>query len=350
MPAVGIDLSYHSLRAVELIQRRGSLSLGRVVTRSIPKGAIYSENIEANEELKKVLVDLRKEFGFSLVRATLPEDKAYIFKITLPNVPYAQLREAITFQLEENIPLSPDEVVFDYAVLPQSVPDAQAIVQNVEVVVAAFPKKVVEGYVQLFESAGLVPVAFHLNADAIARSAVQEGDMGTYLITNLGTMSTGIYVVSQGVVQFTSTLSFGGQSLTQAIEKHLKVSHEEAIRIKRGEVMLKSREAMELFYSLANTASALRDEMNRIVSFWQNHRDKNGQVGKPIEKIYLCGSGAHLAGFDEYISTTMKIESEVVNVWKNAFTFEQMIPSISRADSLSYASAIGAALPANPHV
>lgn len=168
--------------------------------------------------------------------------------------------------------------------------------------------------------------------------------MGTYLITNIGTKTTGIYVVSEGVVQFTATLSFGGESLTKAIEKHLSVSHEEALKIKRGEVMMKNREAVDLFYSLANTASALRDEMNRIVSYWQTHRDKTGAVGKSIQKIYLCGAGAHLCGFDEYISTTMKLETEVGNVWQNAFVFEDSIPHITRPDSLSYASAIGSAL------
>ncbi len=358
MPAAGVDLSYHSMRVVTFSRSHKGLVLDKAITRSIPSGAIYGDEVQSNKELKEALIAAKKELGLSFVRVTLPEDKAYIFRTSLPQMPAAQARQAIEFQLEENVPLLPAEAVFDFVILlqsskppvvvPVSAPLAasipQASTEMMDVVVAVFPKKFIEGYVELFRSAGLTPTAFYMNADAIARSVVREGDMGTYLITNIGTKTTGIYVVSEGVVQFTATLSFGGESLTKAIEKHLSVSHEEALKIKRGEVMMKNREAVELFYSLANTASALRDEMNRIVSYWQTHRDKTGAVGKPIQKIYLCGAGAHLCGFDEYISTTMKIETEVGNVWQNAFTFENSIPHITRPDSLSYASAIGSAL------
>lgn len=343
MPAAGVDLSYHSMRVVTFDRSHKGLVLNKAVTRSIPSGAICGDEVQANQGLKDALSAVKKELGLSFVNVTLPEDKAYIFRTSLPPLPESQIRQAIEFQLEENVPLLPAEAVFDFVVIPPKTTVA-APAAPLEVVVVVFPKKFIDGYIELFRSVGLVPAAFHMNADAIARSIVREGDKGTYLITNIGTKTTGIYVVSEGVVQFTATLSFGGESLTKAIEKHLSVSHEEALKIKRGEVMMKNREAVELFYSLANTASALRDEMNRIVSYWQSHRNKSGEVGSPIRKIYLCGAGAHLCGFDEYISTTMKIETEVGNVWQNAFTFESSIPHITRPDSLSYASAIGAAL------
>ncbi len=346
MPAAGVDLSYHSMRVITFSRSHKGLALDKAITRSIPGGAIYGDEVQSNKELKDALIAAKKELGLSFVRVTLPEDKAYIFRTSLPQMPAAQARQAIEFQLEENVPLLPAEAVFDFVILPPSSKLATSApnATTIDVVVAVFPKKFIEGYVELFRSVGLVPTAFYMNADAIARSIVREGDMGTYLITNIGTKTTGIYVVSEGAVQFTATLSFGGESLTKAIEKHLSVTHEEALKIKRGEVMMKNREAVDLFYSLANTASALRDEMNRIVSYWQSHKDKSGAVGKPIQKIYLCGSGAHLSGFDEYISTTMKIETEVGNVWQNAFAFEDAIPHITRPDALSYASAIGSAL------
>ncbi len=355
MPAAGIDLSYHSLRVITFTHSRNGLSLEKAVTRSIPSGAIYGENLQSNQELKDALLAAKEDLGLSFVRVTLPEDKAYIFRTTLPHMSEEQAREAIEFQLEENVPLKPSEAAFDFIILPPQVATGTATgaptgnaagktVDTIDVVVAVFPKKFIEAYAELFRSVGLTPMAFYLNADAIARSVVPHGDQGTYLITNIGTKTTGIYVVSDGAVQFTATLSFGGESLTKAIEKHLSVSHEEALKIKRGEVMMKNREAVELFYSLANTASALRDEMNRIVSYWQGHKGKNGETGKPIQKIYLCGAGAHLCGFDEYISTTMKLETEVANVWQNAFTFSEVIPHITAPDSLSYASAIGSAL------
>lgn len=344
MPTVGIDLSYQSVRLAQLIPAKRGFTLGDFDERRIPEGSAYADDLTSSQELKNILRTLKEDYDLSFVSVALPEDKAYLFTLTLPAMSEEELEQAIGFQLEENVPISLNDAIFDFEIISPA--DHSG---HVEVAVTVFPKKLIESSLQLFKEVGMKPVTFHLNASVITRALIPEGDKRTYLITNLGEKSTGIYIVSNGFVQFASTLAFGGESLTQAIQKHLSVSREEALKIRRGEIKMKNHEAIQLFYSLANAVSALRDEINRIAVYWQTHHGKTDNTNRGIDKILLCGSGAHLPGFDEYVSTSMKVEVEVGNVWQNVCRFEDIIPVIPFADSLNYAAAIGASLVSQTH-
>ena len=171
--------------------------------------------------------------------------------------------------------------------------------------------------------------------------------MGTFLIINMREESTGLSIVSRGVVQFNLTIPIGGDALTNALEKHFSVDTATAERIKEERGFVKNPENMELFFSLMNTVSAISDEANKLLIYWQTHQNTAGRSGTKIEKVILCGRDANLAGFDEYLGSALKVPVEIGNVWQNAFSHEAYIPAISFLDSLDYASAIGLALPHN---
>jgi type IV pilus assembly protein PilM len=352
MPSVGLDISSHSVRVVELIKKSdNTLILGRHAERKIPASAIYSEDIQTNQEVSKVLQALRRELHLRFVDVSLPEEKAYLFTTSVPNLPDIELRQAIEFQLEENVPISPAEAIFDYTILSQESvaetnPAMQTSVQQlapktVEVAVVVFPKKIIENTVKLLESAGLKAMSFSIAADAIAQAVIHQDSRETIMIVNLGEKNTGIYVVSNGTVEFTSTLNFGGEALTSAIKKQYSVGDEEAIRMKRTGDFLQDKHAMDLFFSVMNPVSALRDEINRVVIYWQTHRGK--AEGKNCSRILLCGADSNLRGLDEYLSA-MAVDVSVANVWMNAFSFDRFLPDISFTDSLNYAAAVGLAL------
>ena len=150
--------------------------------------------------------------------------------------------------------------------------------------------------------------------------------------------------MSNGVVYFTTTLSFGGETLTAGIVKIFNVRDDEAIKIKREKDFMKDKKNMELFFSNLNPVSALKDEINKLYVYWNTHKNQRGETNIPITKIILCGADSNLHGFDEYIELSLKIKTEVANVWINLFSFDDYIPELSFSDSLNYPSVIGLSL------
>lgn len=340
---MGLAFSERAVRVVELSWKRGELVLGKFGVREIPPGAIKEGYVNDKAAVSVALRALQKELAIEFVSASLPEEKAYLFKTEVPPAAADAVRDAIELRLEENVPLKATDAVFDYALIPGA-----EKADHLDVSVSVLPAKVVDTYLEIIKASGLTAVSFSVEAGALARSLVPRGSLGTFMIVNVGETRTGLSVVSRGVVQFNLTIPIGGDTLTTALEKHFSVTTEEAKKIKEERGFVKTRGNMELFFSLMNTVSAIKDEVNKLFIYWQTHRNPPGSVGKQIEKIILCGRDASLVGFDEYLSISMKVPVEIGNVWRNAFSFDDHIPAISLLDSLDYASAVGLALPHQP--
>ena len=99
MPSVGFDISNQSVRFIELIQKAGHTEVLRYGERKIPQGLIYSEDVSKNEALKGVLLALKKEEHITFMNVSLPEDKAYLFKITIPKIDEKEIRGAVELQI-----------------------------------------------------------------------------------------------------------------------------------------------------------------------------------------------------------------------------------------------------------
>ena len=342
MPAVGLDISDQGISVLELIHRKDTFAVGRFGRRPLPPDTISGGYVKDKDRVAKELGRLKEELRIDFVNASVSEEKAYLFKTRIPRVSRKEIRSVLDFKLEENVPIPRAEAIFDYTVITQEGHDAP---DHLDVSVTVLPRKVVDTYSELLKSAGLVPLAFEVEAQAISRSLVTKGDRQTYLIVSFGEMRTGLFIVSDEVVHFTSTVSIGGQNITEAIAKHLSVSLEEAQVIKKERVALKDHKNKDLFLSLMNTISVLRDEVNKLSTYWNTHKDLGGEVGRPIRKILLCGKDASIPGFVDYLSLTLNLPVEVGNVWTNAFSFRDYIPPIPQSDSLDYAAAVGLALP-----
>jgi hypothetical protein len=293
--------------AVQFIQfgkgtKSGGLELVHCTEAPVEAGAVRSGSIENKEALVKALKDLKTRFGVKFVHATLPEERAYLFTVVLEKVPYDNLRDAVAFTIEDNAPVSLAESIFDFEVI-----GATEGKSEVKVAVSVLPVEVVESYTSVFEDAGITPISFDVESQAMARALVGKDDARSHLIVNLGGEKTGLYVAEEEVAQFSSTLPYGTN----------------------GDVGLTN----------------LKAEMHKLFAFWNTRVDKHGTLGQRIEKILFTGAGAKDEAFIAALMSGIEIEYSIGNVWANAFSFDEYIPEVSFEQSLSLGAAIGAALP-----
>ena len=340
MRPIGLAISERAVHVVEFIRSHNGLTLGRFGIKELPTGAIKEGYVNDKLAVTEVLRSLQKDLSIEFVNASLPEEKAYLFKTELPKSGISDLRQAIEFRLEENAPISVSEAIFDYVVLPGS-SDAD----HIDVGVSVLPSKVVETYLEIIKSAGLKPVSFSVGAAAVSRAVVPKGNLGAFLVANVGGASTSLSIMSRGVVKFNLTIQTGGDALVSALEKHFSVDTASALKIKNERGFVKNKDNSELFFSLMNVFSSIKDEINKLLIYWQTHHNPSDVSSKKIEKVILCGRDSGLIGFDEYLSTGVKIPVEIANVWRNAFSYDTHVPAIPFLNSLDYAGAIGLALP-----
>jgi len=297
LPFVGFSISDTSLRFVSLTKHEHTFVLGDYAEHPFKEGVVDAGFINQPEEIVAILKELKKKYSLQFIKITLPEEKAFVFRTQIPAVSPEEIRGSVEFTIEENAPLSVSEVVFDYMVVPTKNSSEDG---KIDVVVSVVPQKVVDSYLKLCSEAGLFVVSCELESQAIARCIVRKDDISSYLILNLERNKTGFYITTGGAVQFTSTMVI-----------------------------------------TPNNLSGLCDEISKI--YWHTHGDKKGNV--KISKILLSGEHAGHEGVREYIVSNLGIDVEVANVWENVFTLDTYVPDLSYKDSLSFAPAIGLALP-----
>lgn len=340
-PAVGLDITDSSIRFLEFVKTKHGNKLGRFGNYEVPEGVIEGGKILDKAALTKVLCTMQREHHLEFVNVSLPEEQIYLFQTTVSSkdADKKKLINTLEFKLEENVPISSRDLVFDYEVIGGKSPSGE-----VNINVAAFPRDLVEDYVEVLREAGMKPRAFEIEAQSVARSVVPEGKKkGVTMIVDFGKVRTGIAIVSDGVLRFTSTVPVGGSTLTTAVQKHFNVSVEEADKIKNKRGFARYKENKELLEVLMTTISVLKDEINKHYVYW-NTRVSNHQESEKIGSIIVCGGSANLAGLTEYLTLNLEVEVSVANVWVNALAIDTVVPQIEFRHSLSYATAIGLAL------
>ena len=345
-PALGLDISDFSVKFVRL-ERKGSQIFpdlfGEV---GVPEGVIGDGDIKKDNDLAAILKDgLRDSQGrkvherFCVV--SLPEEQSFVRVISLPPVRPEDMAQAVKWEVEGVIPLNIDEIVYDYApMLPHSSPE-----ERLDVLVVAFPKKIVESYTAVLNRAGLIPLALELESQAIARAVLPEKPARkSVIIVDIGATRTSFSIFESNWLIFPKTIPVGGRVFESAIAAGLNVSPEEAEQIKIEVGLDRPKYDGRVFEALKAHIETITSELQREIWFYQDHLARGREVQQDISEIILCGGDANLNGLVEFASTVVKKPILAANPFLGFNLPPGTIPPIPRNRALKYATAIGLAL------
>jgi type IV pilus assembly protein PilM len=342
MPCVGVDISDTSLKYVAFkptLRDHGDRELTLWGDIDIPSGVVNRGEVLDPQKLVAVLREFKDLSKSEFVRVSLPEERAYMFETEIKhNTPLKEIRSLLEFRLEENVPIPSRDVFFDYTIMPFVTGDTSA-----KVSVVAYAKQTILSYYDACMSAGLRPITFEVEAQAMARSMVPSDISGAALIVDFGKTRTGIGIVCKGTLLYTSTIDIGGAQLSQVLRKTIGDKPEvELTRIKNTEGLVRGVDASTIRDALIPTVSVIKDEILARMQYW-NVRSGN-QAERRIAAVILCGGSANLKGFPEYMTETLGVPTVRGNVWENALSLTSTVPPIDRRHSFGYAAAIGLAL------
>ncbi|TSC61899.1 MAG: type IV pilus assembly protein PilM [Parcubacteria group bacterium Gr01-1014_48] len=338
-PIVGLDISDHAIRIVEMIFSKNGVRMGKQERVLLPKGAVLDGDIVDEQPLMRILRELRRKHRLAVVSVSLPAEHAYYFRLSVPGFTLSrkEVLSAIEFRLEESVPVSPQEAIFDYTLIGERS-------ESTDVAVTVMQRKIVEKYFSVLSRVGLDPWLFEAEPEALVRSVIPAGDKSTSMIIDLGELKTVVAIASAGAVLFTAVIETASDALTTAIEKKLDISHAKAESLKKGSGFENTEENKKIYEILATGVSVLRDELLKLEEYWRTRLNADGSKNKPIERVYLCGGGANLKGLPAYLSFALKVEVVLADVWINAFGIREHIPIVTFEESQGYATAVGLAL------
>lgn len=337
MPMAGIDISQFNVTLMALKKAPDHLEVDFFDTHDLKIPLNLAEDISKHTELISLLKEWKKKYKLEFIEVSIPEERAYLFETKVLKGTEQEIRATVEFNLEENVPISPSESVFDFRLL------GDASDTEYMVAVTVLPTEIVQTYIHLFELADLTVVSFLIEAQALSKAVIKSSDKGAYFIVHIDALKTGLFISAQDSVQFTSTIQVGSNSFTDSIAKGLNIDAEKACEIKMTKGFTKTKENAEVISALSGAASVFKDEIEKVYVYWHTRKGANPKLH--IQKIILCGDDALMPGLADFIAQALKIEVVIGNVWENVASFDTYIPPIPFEQSLKYGSAIGLALP-----
>lgn len=342
LPSAGVDISDSSLKYIQFQPDRKSgkqLQLKYWGDIDIPDGALTRGDVKDGVKLADSIRQVRERTGLQYVRVSLPEEKAYLFETEIKKgTPFKEIRGLLEFRLEENVPLSPRDAYFDYHIFEDEVDQDKMTVS-----VTVYAKETINAYFDACKTAGVTPLSFEVEAQAIARASLPAGNQGTYLIMDFGKTRTGIGIVHKGILMYTSTIDIGGKELSAALRKQLgDMEESELTELKNTQGLVRGVNSDIAYEALVSTMSAIKDEISIRIQYWNSQ--SNGDADRYIQEIILCGGSANLKGLTGYLTETLGVDTKRAEVWNNAFDLNDYVPPIGQRYSYGYATAIGLGL------
>jgi type IV pilus assembly protein PilM len=308
MPVIGLDLGEHSFRAVELEIKKGSytiLNFGHFENPQLSRSKIGSKR----DIYKSAIKNFFSEFGFSTpdVILGITDSNVFMRVITLPKMGDTDLKNTISYESEQYIPLPLDQVNVSYQKLDTSEDPSKMDVQ----LVAAKIDKLKE-YVDVIRSVNLIPRAIEPETLAISRAIMDKDDNSGTIILDIGFSSSIVIVVYKGIVYFTRTIPVGGDLITRSIQQNLNLEYMQAEEYKKTYGLDQTHFDGKIYEVIKPIIDSIVIETKRAVLFFSKEN-----TGVQIKKAVVTGGTVMMPEFLMYLVNSLDIEVMVGDPLKN---------------------------------
>jgi type IV pilus assembly protein PilM len=229
--SIGLDIGTRAVRLAE-VNLGGQPNVTRFGRMLLPTGAVEHGEVVDPRAVGKVTAELWKRLGMNGNRSVhigMANRRVVVRIIELPAMSPEDLHGAIRFQAQDQMPIALDEAVMDYDVL-EEVDGPNGRVQRVLVVAAE--QGTIAPLLEAVKAANLEIASLEFNAYPLVRCF--SSGPGPQAVVDVGAGVTNIVVHQGGKIRFTRTLpNLGGDDFTQAIVEQLRVSRDDAERMKR---------------------------------------------------------------------------------------------------------------------
>ncbi len=288
----GLDLSDLSIKVLRM-EREGSVhKVNGFASAALPIGSVIDGEILKPEVVVDVMRRLLEEPAMKKMHTrrvvcSLPETKAFLRVISLPLMEEKEVREAIRWEIEANIPLTLDQVYYDWQILGDTLPTEKG---KMNILFVAVARTVVDQFVGALEAAGLDVVGLETESIAQARSLLSEADeKKTTLTVDIGDRRTSLLVSVGNTPCFTSSVPLSSQMITDSIAKYLRISFQEAedIKIKQETINRLNFDLNNIRRNHDESSESLQEKdviINRLNLDLTNSKNKYNELEEEMEE------------------------------------------------------------------
>ncbi|MBL8381358.1 MAG: pilus assembly protein PilM [Burkholderiales bacterium] len=322
-PLIGLDISSSSVKLVEVADAgKGTFRIERYAIESLPKDAVLDGNITNLEAVAESVKRAWKKMATRTknVALALPAAAVITKKIVVPaGLREEELEMQVETEANQYIPFALDEVNLDFQVIGPSPSNPE----EAEVIIAASRKEKVEDRVAVAEAAGLKATVMDVESYAvqtafemIEKQLPNNGVDQSIALVDVGANMMNVTVLRNDQAIYNREQAFGGNNLTQDIQRAFGMSLEEAETQKKTGGLPDNYDNEVLRPFMENLAQ----EVTRAMQFFFTSTSYN-----QIDHIVLAGGCAVIPGLDEVVATRTQVNTIVANPFANMALANQRV-------------------------
>ncbi|MBJ94695.1 MAG: pilus assembly protein PilM [Rickettsiales bacterium] len=313
--AIGLDIGSSFIKILELDLAKGKWSLVNFGMKKLPPEAVVDGQLMNSNVIVDSIRELISEQKIKTrdVVTSVSGHSVIIKKINLPLMSRAELEESIQWEAEQYIPFDINDVNIDVQILDPA-GDAGG---QMEVLLVAAKKDMINDYTAIVQEAGLSPVVMDVDSFAIENAFELNYDVApddTVVLVNIGASLININILRGGVTAFTRDITLGGNQYTEEIQKQLNVSYEEAEALKIGGDIIRDAQAVvpeEVESIIRQVSNNVATEIQRSLDFYAATAAED-----EIRGIFVSGGTARVPGLARAIQEKTGLAVELVNAFR----------------------------------
>jgi type IV pilus assembly protein PilM len=336
---VGLDLGSSAVKAIELKPTGKTWKVTAFGTEPIPPDSIVDGAIIDGGSVVEAIRRLfeSRQIKTKDVAASLSGNAVIVKKISLPVMTDAELAESIYWEAEQYIPFDIQDVNLDYQIL-----DARDTGKStMDVLLVAAKNEKIADYTGVIAQAGRSAVV--VDVDAFALQNAYEVNYGfepdaIVVLLNAGASATNINILAGGQSVFTRDISIGGNAYTEALQKELNLTFEQADSLKRGTPVngLTYEDAGPVLRAVTENVML---EIQKTFDFF-----RATAASDKLTRIVICGGASRAEGFAEMLAERFEAPVEHFDPFKK-ISFDAARFQVDSAEVASTAAvAVGLAL------
>lgn len=336
--AFGLDIGTTTTKVVWLDREDDRITYTNSLTVPTPAQGVQSESPFDQQEMAQVINKLVIDAKITTnnVNIALPENHAFTKVIEMPVLSDSELSSAIYWEAEQYIPMPLDTVTLAWSKLRNL--KSTLAEEKMQVLLVAAPKELIKRYQTILDIAGLSIVSVETEILSVIRSVLSAKNAPTSLVANIGTMSTTLGIVQNGLLVFNYSVPLGGAALTRAIASDFGLQVNQAEEYKRVYGLSDKNFGGKVGQAIQPILTSLLTEVKKAMTFYTEKYANES----PISQVLLTGGGSSLPGLGVYFAQNIGVEAVTANPW-NMLNI-QNVPKDVEVRGPEYAVAIGLAL------
>ncbi len=318
---VGVDIGHKYIKLVQL-ERNGAIwKVTRTVKVPTPSDTMKDGIVTDIDVMAIAIRAALREHKISATSAVVGVSGASVIvrTLTVSKMTPAMLRKSIKYEAGRYVPSSIDDSYIEFEIL-RDVGEEQ-----MEVLIVAAPREVVESKVKAVEKADLDVDIVDVEAFAMYRSLIESDESSilhqmTVALVDIGATATTVSVVSEGAFVMTRTIVLAGQVLTDALKTYFQLTDEQAetgkSQLDFTPLVTEAVIENQPLRVIQPHVDDLSREIRRSLGYFQSQQTESTK-NNPVTHVVLTGGGAKLKGLGTYLGNKLGVEVITSGVFEN---------------------------------